>query len=128
MNDGTTILLLLVDDEPLIALQLEDALSEAGFTCILARDGTAAFKEVEADMARFSGVITDVHLGPGPDGWQVAHRARELVPEIPIIYMTGAGSGEWSANGVPNSILVQKPFVPAQIITAITGLLNKSSV
>jgi hypothetical protein len=38
--------------------------------------------------------------------------------------MTAAGAHEWSAHGVPNSTLVQKPFAPAQIVTAISALLN----
>lgn len=128
MSDSMTILLLLVEDQALIVHMLEDALSEAGFQCVVAKDGGSAFKEIEGDIARFSGVITDINLGRGPDGWNVARRARELSPEIPIIYMTGAASEEWAAHGVPNSIMVHKPFVAAQIITAITSLLNKSSV
>lgn len=37
----------------------------------------------------------------------------------------GCGSAhDWSANGVPNSVLITKPFVAAQIITALSQLLN----
>jgi hypothetical protein len=43
---------------------------------------------------------------------------------MPVVYMTGAGGREWAAHGVPNSTLVHKPFAPAQIITAISALLN----
>lgn len=121
-------LLLLVEDEYLIQETLQEPLSEAGFGLIVARNGREAINELEHDIARFRAVITDVHLGEGPDGWQVAHKARELNPEMPIIYITGAGSHEWSANGVPNSVLVPKPFVPAQIITAVSNLLNKTDV
>jgi hypothetical protein len=41
--------------------------------------------------------------------------------------MSGDSAREWSANGVPESIMLQKPFVLAQLITAITTLLNQAS-
>jgi DNA-binding response OmpR family regulator len=118
------ILLLLVEDEPAIRTMLEDSLAEEGFKLVLARDGSQALAELDADAARFRGVVTDISLGRGPTGWEVARRARELVPEMPIIYMTGGNAHEWAAQGVPKSVLVPKPFVPAQIITAVSNLLN----
>jgi hypothetical protein len=33
----------------------------------------------------------------------------------------------WSANGVPNSLFLQKPFAIAQLVTAITTLLNQAA-
>ena len=38
--------------------------------------------------------------------------------------MTGAAANEWAAIGVPNSILLGKPFEPAQLVTAVAQLLN----
>jgi two-component system cell cycle response regulator CpdR len=54
----------------------------------------------------------------------VARRAREINPATPVIYMTGTHGEEWASKGVPNSILLAKPFAPAQIVTAISQLLN----
>ena len=44
-------------------------------------------------------------------------------PEFPIIYMTGAGTAKWLSRGVPNSMLLEKPFAPAQLVTAVSQLL-----
>jgi hypothetical protein len=52
-------------------------------------------------------------------GWDVAKRAREIVPTIPVVYMTGDGVVEWTSKGVPYSLLLTKPFVPAQIPQSI---------
>jgi hypothetical protein len=41
--------------------------------------------------------------------------------------MTGAAAEEWGAHGVPNSILLTKPFAPAQLVTAVSQLLNAGS-
>jgi CheY-like chemotaxis protein len=61
------------------------------------------------------------------DGWAVARAAREIEPEFPVVYMTGAAANEWGSKGVPNSILLNKPFAPAQLVTAVSQLLNAGS-
>jgi hypothetical protein len=38
--------------------------------------------------------------------------------------MTGRGADEWTAQGVPNSMLITKPFAPDQIVSATSQLLN----
>jgi DNA-binding response OmpR family regulator len=43
---------------------------------------------------------------------------------IPVVYMTGTHGEEWASKGVPNSVLLLKPFAPAQIVTAVSALLN----
>lgn len=122
------ILLLLVEDEALIRMNLEEELTEAGFDLVVATTGKEALSQLDANAARFRGVLSDIRLGRGPDGWEVALRARELVPEIPVLYISGDSAHEWSAKGVPGSVMVSKPFVGAQIITAVSTLLNQSDV
>jgi DNA-binding response OmpR family regulator len=58
------------------------------------------------------------------NGWEVARQIREIDPAFPIIYMTGAAADQWASQGVPNSILLEKPFAPAQLVTAVSNLLN----
>jgi DNA-binding response OmpR family regulator len=120
-----TILLLLVEDEFLIREDLGTALTEAGFELIVAADGGQALADLETDATRFRAVITDINLGAGPDGWEVGRRAREIIANMPVVYMTGHSAHEWTSKGVPNSIMVAKPFAPAQIITAVSTLLNQ---
>ena len=120
----TTPALCLVEDDALIRELLETSLTDAGFEVVEVSCGTKALTEFDADAARFRAVITDIRLGAGPDGWAVARRARELVPIMPVVYMSGDSAPEWSSQGVPNSLMVAKPFAPAQIITAVSTLLN----
>jgi CheY-like chemotaxis protein len=68
--------------------------------------------------------VTDINLRGKIDGWEVGRSAREIDPTMPIIYMTGTNGEEWASKGVPNSLLLAKPFAPAQIVTAISQLLN----
>ena len=82
------------------------------------------FGDSERQDAPIRALVTDIDLGTQVTGWDVARRARELQADIPVVYMTGGSADEWSANGVPNSILIAKPFVPTQIVVAVSPLLN----
>jgi hypothetical protein len=42
-------------------------------------------------------------------------------------YMSGDSSADWAVEGVPNSIMLAKPFAPAQLVTAISQLLTSAS-
>lgn len=121
---NATVSLLLVEDEALIRDLLEDALTEAGFTVVFVNSGAEAISVLDQADNAIAGLLTDVRLGHGPSGWDVARHAREATPSLPVVYMTADSAVEWSAQGVPNSILVQKPFAVAQVITAISTLLN----
>ena len=121
------VILLLVEDYAAIRISLEISLTEAGFRVLTAANGNDAISELNKPNNNLSGLITDIQLGTNEDGWDVARRARELNPSLPIVYMTGNSADAWEANGVPNSSLVQKPFVDAQIIVAISALPNAAS-
>jgi CheY-like chemotaxis protein len=117
-------LLLLVEDESLIAITLQDALEDAGFGVhhvVAGPDATEALKSQHLGLA---GVITDIRLGGAVNGWGVARHARELMPYIPVIYMSGDSAHEHTAQGVPDSVMLQKPFAPTQLVVAISTLLN----
>ncbi len=115
--------LLVVEDEVIVGGVLEDALTEAGYEVFLAHDARTALRELEANTEQFRGIITDIRLGSGPDGWEIGRRARELSPHIQVIYTSGDSGADWASKGVPNSLMVTKPFAVAQIVTAISTLL-----
>ena len=125
---STIIILLLVEDEAGIRNILEEGLGDAGFELVVKDSGTSAIAELEADAGVFNVVMTDIRLGDGPSGWDVGRRARELVHGMPVVYMSGDSANEWASQGVPGSIMIEKPFVMAQVVTAIATLLNKDSV
>jgi DNA-binding response OmpR family regulator len=117
-----TVLVLVVDDEALIQQLVATPLEEAGFKVVVASNGDQATVSLQNDPVR--AVVTDIDLKDKLTGWDVARRARELHPGIPVVYMTGANADEWTAQGVPDSLLIAKPFVPAQMVTAVSQLLN----
>lgn len=120
------VLILLAEDEHLIALSLQDALEQGGYVVHHVSAGDDAIAALEQDDPKVWAVITDIRLGAPPDGWEVARRARELNSAIPILYMSGDSANDHASKGVPDSVMLQKPFAPAQVVTAISTLLNEA--
>lgn len=115
---------LVVDDEPLVAQLLQDTLEEGGFEVVLANGYDAAVAALESRPGGFAGLVTDINLHDKQTGWDVATRARELMPLLPVVYVTGDSAHVWPAQGVPQSVVVPKPFAPAQITVALVGLIT----
>ena len=121
----TAITVLVVDDEFLIREDIASILSGGGYTVVSAASGEEAIGLLEADEADYCALVTDVNLGSGqPTGWDVARQARERVATLAVVYVTGDGAQDWAAMGVPNSMVLSKPFAPAQLVTAVSQLLN----
>jgi len=83
---GRTVLI--VDDEPSVRILVVDALTDLGWACIEAGDGPSALRVLES-KARIDLLITDVGLPGGLNGRQVADRARDLRPDLRILFITG---------------------------------------
>ncbi|RWB72543.1 MAG: response regulator [Mesorhizobium sp.] len=118
---------LVVEDETMILLDLESALEEAGFQVVGVGTAAEAITAFDADPGNFKALLSDIRLGPGLSGWEVARHVRQTNSTIPVVYVSGDSAGQWGAEGVPNSIMISKPFFLPQVITAISTLLNEQS-
>jgi DNA-binding response OmpR family regulator len=117
--------ILVVEDDHLIQSVVEEALKEGGFEIVLASSGERGVELLDHDEDKCRALVTDINLGRDKlDGWQVARHAREIDPVFPVIYMSGDSAEDWASKGVPNSIMLAKPFAPAQLVTAVAQLLN----
>src|ERR1700704_2282043 len=95
-------IILVIEDDQAIQGVIEDALTEGGFEPAIAPSGEEAVTLLK--------------------GGQINYRA--LVTDFPTAYITAAHADQWPSQGVPNSILLTKPFAPAQLVTAVSQLLN----
>src|SRR5688572_32629369 len=105
-------------------MMVEQTLHDSGYSTSTAASGEEALSMLETN-AGYRAVVNDISLGGATTGWDVAQRARELIPDVPVLYVTSTAAAEWRARSVPGSLLVQKPFDPAQIITGMSRLLNR---
>ena len=126
MNAELPTILVVEDDEDIQGI-IESALDEAGFEVAIAASGEEAITLLKGPKGTYRALVTDINLKSKMDGWEVAQHAREIEPEFPIVYMSGAAAADWTSKGVPNSIMLAKPFAPAQLVTAIANLLNRGT-
>ncbi|MDY3555964.1 ATP-binding protein [Gemmata sp. JC717] len=110
---GTARPALLAEDEPGVRTLARVILQGQGYNVTEAADGAAALKLLEAGGA-FDLLVTDVRM-PGADGGKVAARARELLPAVRVVFMSGFTDTE---PAVPGSVFLPKPFPPAALARA----------
>lgn len=115
---------MVVEDDYILQGLIEEALVEGGFETDILSSGEEALTLFRGELKNYKALIADVGLKGRLSGWEVAAHFREADPSFPIVYMSGAHADEWASKGVPNSIMLTKPFAPAQLVTAISQLLN----
>ena len=120
-------LILVIEDEHPVQGFVEEALSEGGFETDILSSAEEALTLFKGGAKKYRALVTDVGLKGRLTGWEVAKQIREREPTFPVIYITGAAADDWASQGVPNSILLTKPFAAAQLVTAVSQLLNAGS-
>ena len=108
--------ILIVEDEPLIAIDNEIALQHAGYTVVATVD---RFRDADAVLSGGSGVdlvIADVRLRGVRSGVELARHAREL--GIAVLFATAVCPDDARDMGVALGVLT-KPFQPRELIRSI---------
>ena len=126
MDDQLPVVLV-IEDDPDIQFFLEEALHDGGFEPAIAGSGEEAITLLKAFRSKYTALITDIKLLGRIDGWHVARAAREVDAAFPVVYITGAAPQEWPMWGVPNSMLLTKPFTSEQLMNAISRLIRESA-
>jgi signal transduction histidine kinase len=126
MRTTTEKRILIVDDEPTVRMLVVDALEELGHACAEAGTGAEGI-EVLRGAGRIDMLITDVGLPGGMNGREVAERARELIPGLRILFITG-----YAENAVLNHghighgmEVLTKPFAVGDLIARVDRLLRE---
>src|ERR1700735_4470348 len=78
---------LLVEDEFLIREWVSEALAEQGFAVRAVSNAAEALRQLTSTAVDV--LFTDINLPGGVDGLALAHRARELFPDLPVVYASG---------------------------------------
>ena len=100
-------IVLVVDDEPLLLDMLCDMLVDLGCEAICVNCPVKGLEKIAADK-RIAMLITDVQM-PIMDGFELAARAREKRPDLPIVLMSG------KALARPGFPVIKKPFSLPQL-------------
>jgi DNA-binding response OmpR family regulator len=120
-------LVMVVEDEPLTLMMMEVALLAAGYDVIAAANGDGAIALFDENVDEVAALVTDIELGDGPDGWDVAIHARGARRDLPLVYVTAKGAAEWNEKGVPGSLRIDKPFQSGIVVAKVSKLLGEIS-
>ncbi|MGX7896545.1 response regulator [Tsuneonella sp. HG222] len=118
---GTLGRVLVVEDDPVLALAIEDALIHEGGAEEVVICATTAATMAELEKKRPDAMIIDVHLADRDDGWAIAELVDLLGPKPPrIVFSTG------SPNEIPQQVaemgpVFEKPYDPAALVEVLAG-------
>jgi CheY-like chemotaxis protein len=112
--------ILVVEDDPLHLGPVRVALEQAGFEVVEACSGMEAGVVIRTGPV-LDALFTDIALGSGPSGWEVARAFRLRFPKAPILYATGYVPGE--NRSLRGSLLFPKPYRLARLVEVLRTLL-----
>jgi CheY-like chemotaxis protein len=101
--------ILLVEDLASERELLREALEHRGAQVTEAANDEDAYEVLKAaNHADFDLLLTDINLGVGTTGFDVARAARRAMPDLPIVYMT-AYDISTERHVLPGSLCLRKP-------------------
>lgn len=112
---------LVVEDEVLISGALCDALTANGFDVLHSETADDALRYVE-DGRQIDVLFTDINLPGAIDGARLASRAREMRPELPIVYASGRHASSDLGGLVPRSVFLNKPYDLSEVCRLVRRL------
>lgn len=118
--------ILVVEDEPAIALGLQDDLTMEGYEVEVASDGDAAAQR--ALEGAFDLVILDVML-PRKDGFEICRALRRAGRRTPVILLTARSQESDKVLGLELGAddYVTKPFSPRELRARVKALLRRAA-
>jgi DNA-binding NtrC family response regulator len=120
-------IILLVEDDVLIAEMARDAFADAGFDVIAvsaAEDALGlAFMDVDFDL-----LFTDINLAGPLTGWELLESMREMRPALPMICASGSASREEIAKRANDTHFVSKPYRVEDIIGMVHRLIEEAAL
>ena len=119
--------ILVVEDDPQVRAIARRALHEAGYAVYEAITGLAATNFIAAHPGVIDLVVSDVVM-PGVTGRELADQLQVTHPDMRILFMSGYPVTEIERRGlkVERTTLIQKPFKPDALVTAVIDALARS--
>ncbi len=115
---------MLVDDNKVQAEARRAILSKVGGEVIVAPSAVAALAMLEDPLLRDAlGIMVTDHLMPAMNGPELVDRIRQILPELPILVLSGLpdAEDEYPAGQV---VFRLKPFPPAELIRLVKHLIG----
>ena len=122
-SDENPATILLVDDDRALCQFVRRILTQQGFHVFDAADGAEALEVASTYPDRIHLLLTDVIM-PKVNGLVLAERLLQERPDVSVMYMSGYIERSVVLAKQPESILLLKPFTPADLIRAVGQVLG----
>ncbi|MGH6671584.1 MAG: response regulator [Xanthobacteraceae bacterium] len=122
LRDDQSIRVLLVEDEFLIAQWVAECLSEQGFVVQAVSNARDALRHLAGALVDV--LFTDINLPGGMDGATLARHAREILPDLPVIYASARPKSLAPDARVPGAVFLPKPYEPKAVGRLIAGAVQ----
>ena len=120
-RDGERPVVLFVEDQPMVRFTTTMHLVDAGYAVVAVATGEEALTLLHGNM-RVDVLLTDLRLPGMIDGWDIAERARQLRPDLPVIY--ASAYSYVTPRQVDGSVMLDKPYPPEALLDALDTLLD----
>jgi DNA-binding NtrC family response regulator len=114
--------ILIVDDDRLLCTILSKLVKKEGFEAVVAYEGEQALKMVRLNSPDL--LLVDMML-PGIDGMEVMRQVKEIVPELPVVFITGHADARGAVNAIKAGAhdYLSKPFDNHEVIRVVRRAL-----
>jgi DNA-binding NtrC family response regulator len=115
--------ILLVDDDPQMRVALRETIRRIGYETVACENGEEALRRLR--QSSFSMVVTDMNM-PVMDGLRFLRQAKSIVPQLPVLVITGFGTVENAVETMKEGAIdyLMKPFSFEALKKAIEGILS----
>ena len=121
--DLDNIRIAVVDDDKMILRVFSSLMSQAKLYADFFSNSSEAYKSISAHPTRYDLLITDIYM-PEADGVEFAKKVREIMPDVPIMFMTGNATEEKRATALALGRVefLEKPF---PIVDALRNMISR---
>lgn len=116
---------LLVDDSPAQLTTRKLVLTQAGLSVHVATTAESALALLRSPAGKDIGAIVSDHIMPHVSGAEFVKELRQLVPEVPVIVVSGLAEAEEEYVGL-NVTFREKPCPPPELIKLVKEALQRA--
>jgi CheY-like chemotaxis protein len=115
--------ILLADDSVTIHKVVELTFLDEDYEIEVASSGDEAIAKLADEAPDL--VITDVHMPPGPSGYEVCDKVREVHPGVPVLLLAGAFEAFDEERAAAADAYLKKPFDSQRLLQTVQDLMGE---
>lgn len=126
MEDSITGRVLVIEDEPIIAMDLQDIVADMGHAITgVARTHSGAVKLAASEQPDL--ILSDIQLADGSSGIDAVNDILNAAVEVPVIFITAFPERLLTGDRPEPAFVITKPYTEEQVRSAVSQAMFFSS-